>query len=106
MQSEYVLWTRIKPTPHQNFFELVTSTESRVVEFTDANKQFSFFAILLVYDKSDQHGSIYDSYNVELASTKVRSITLKNASNTYSTFNSVKFDTDDSQDKFLLYKCQ
>ena len=49
-----------------------------------------------MYDKSNQQRSIYDSYNVELASTKIKSITLENASNTYGTFNSVKFDIDDT----------
>ena len=47
--------------------------------------------------------SIYDSYNAELASTKIKSIKLKNASKTYSSFNSVKFDTSDAHDKYLLY---
>ena len=74
-----------------------------MVDFTGTNKQFYFFAISLAYTKSDQYRSIYDSYNVELASTKIKSITLENASNTYSTFNSIKFDTGNSHDKFLLY---
>ena len=82
MQSEHMLRIGIKPTPYQKSFELVTSTEYRVVGFTEANKQFSFFTISLVYDKSDQHRSTYDSYNTELASTKIKSITLENASNT------------------------
>ena len=56
-----------------------------------------------MYDKRDQHRNIYDSYNAELASTKIKSIKLENASNTYSLFNSVKFNTDDAHDKFLLY---
>ena len=79
---EHMLRIGIKPTPYQKSFELVTSTEYRVVGFTEANKQFSFFTISLVYDKSDQHRSTYDSYNTELASTKIKSITLENASNT------------------------
>ena len=54
-------------------------------------------------DKSDQRRSTYDSYNVELASTKIKSITLENVSNTYSTFNSIKFDPCGSHDKSLLY---
>ena len=103
MQSKYVLRMRIKPTPYQKSFELVHGTESGVVDFTGANKQFSFFTISLVHNKSEQHRSIYNSYNVELASTKVKSITLENASNTICTFNSIKFDTDDSHDKFSLY---
>ena len=103
MQSKDMLRTEIKPTPYQKLFELITGTESRVVDFTGANKQFSFFAISLVYDKSDQNKSIYHSYNVELASKKIKSITLENAPNTYSTFNTEKFGTDDSHNKFLLY---
>ena len=72
------------------------------MDFTGANKQFSFFAISLVYDKSDQHRSIYDSYNTELVSTKIKSTTLENASSAYSSFNSMKFDTSNLHDKFLL----
>ena len=72
MQSEQVLRTGIKPTPYQKSFELINGTESRVVDFTGANKQFSFFAISLVYDKSDQHRNICNSYNAELASIKIK----------------------------------
>ena len=96
MLSEHVLRTRIKPTPYQKSFELVNVTESRVVNFKAANKQFSFLSISLVCDKSDQHRSIYDSSNVELASTKIKSIKLENASNTYNSLNSVNFDTSDA----------
>ena len=53
-----------------------------------------------MYNESDQHRSIYDSYNAELVSTKIKSIKLENASNTYSSCNSVKFDTDDAHDNF------
>ena len=70
MQSEHMLRTETKPTPYQNLVELVSGTESRVVDFTEANKQLTFFAISLVYDKSDQHRSIYGRYNAELAITK------------------------------------
>ena len=100
---EHVLTTGIKPTPYQKLFKLVSGTESRTVDFTGANKKFSFFAISLVYDKSDQHRSIYDSYSAELVSTKIKSITFEIASNTNSTFNSMKFDTSDMYDKFLLH---
>ena len=58
MISEHGFTTGIKPTPYQKSFELVTGTQSRVVSFQGANKQFSFLSISLVYDKSDQHRSI------------------------------------------------
>ena len=74
MISKHVLRAGIKPTPYQKSVELVTGTESRVVNFQGANKQFSFLSISLVHDKSDQHRSTYNSYNAELASTKIKSI--------------------------------
>ena len=98
-----MLRTGIKPTLYQKSFELVAGTESRVVNFQGTNKQFFFLSISLVYDKSDQHRSISDSYNAELASTKLKSIKSENASKTYSSFNSVKFNTADAHDKRLLY---
>ena len=42
LQSKHVLRTGIKPTPYQKSFELICGTESRVVGFTGANKQFYF----------------------------------------------------------------
>ena len=56
-----------------------------------------------MYDKSDQHLRIYDSYNAEIASTHIKSIKLQNASNTYSEFNKVKFDLEDTEDQYTLY---
>ena len=47
MWSEHVLRTRIKPTPYQKSFELVTGTESGMVDFTGARKQLSFCATLV-----------------------------------------------------------
>ena len=93
MISEDVLRTGIEPTPYQKPFKLVTGTQSRVANFQGANKQFSFLSISFVYDKSNQNRSIYDSYYAKLASTKIKSIKLENASNTYRSFNSIKFDT-------------
>ena len=102
MLSERVLRTGIKPTLYQKSFELVVGTESRVVNLQAANKQFSFLTISLVYGRSDQHRSVYDSYNTELASTKITSVQLENVSNMYM-FNTVKFDKSDAHDKYLLY---
>ena len=56
-----------------------------------------------MYDKSDQHRSIYDSCNTELAGTKIKSIKLENRSKKYSSFNNVKIDASEAHDKYLLY---
>ena len=98
LASENRLRTGIQRTPYQKSYELIAGSQSRTVTFNNAYKQFSFLEISLVFDKSDQHESIYDSYNAEVASTAIKTIKLANASNTYSEFNTVKFDLKDEED--------
>ena len=93
----------LKLFPYQKSYEIVIGGQSKTFTFTNAFKQFEFLEISLVYDSSDQHLTIYDSYNVELAATKIKSIKLQNASNTYSEFNTVKFDLEDEEDKYNLF---
>ena len=52
------------------------------------------------FDRSDKHLSIYDSYNAEVAATQIKSIKLQN---TYSEFNTVKFDLEEEEDRYTLY---
>ena len=74
LQSKRVLRTGIKPTSYQKSYEVNVGTQTNVVESKGVNKQFSFLEISLVYDKSEQHNSVYDSYNAELAATHISSI--------------------------------
>ena len=101
--SRRALRTGIKPTPYQKSYEINTGAQSFVIDFRGVNKQFSFLGMFLVYDKSNQHITGFNSLNIELASTKNRTLTLENTSNTYSTSNGVKFDTGDKHEKYLLY---
>ena len=101
--SESKLRTGIQKTPYQKSYELIAGAQSRTINFNNALKQFSFLEISLVYDRSDKHLSIYDSYNAEVASTQIKSIKIQNASNTYSEFNTVKFDLEDEEDHYILY---
>ena len=101
--SESKLRTGTQKTPYQKSYELIAGAQSRTINFNNALKQFSFLEISLVYDRSDKHLSIYDSYNAEVASTQIKSIKLQNASNTYSEFNTVKFDLEDEEDRYTLY---
>ena len=87
LQSKRVLSTGIKPTPFQKAFEVIVGSPSHVVELKGANKQFSFVEISLVYDKSEQYNSIYDSYNIELAATAIGSVQLENLNNKYGEIN-------------------
>ena len=78
LKSKRVLRTGIKPTPYQKSYEVNVGTQSHVIEFKGLNKQFSFLEISLVYDKSEQHNSVYNSYNAELAATNIGSVPLEN----------------------------
>ena len=93
----------LKLFPYQKSYEIVAGAQSKTFTFTNAFKQFEFLEISLVYDKSDQHLTIYDNYNAEIAATHIKSIKLQNASNTYSEFNTVKFDLEDAEDKYNLF---
>ena len=101
---ERELRTGIKPMPYQKSYEINTGAQSFVVDFRWVNKQLAFLSVSLVYDKSDQHITVFDSYNIELASTKMKTLTLENPSNTYSIFSGVKFDAGDEHNKYLLYR--
>ena len=103
MISNQILRTGLKFSPYQKSYELVTGAQSKTFTFTNAFKQFAFLEFSLVFDKSDQHLNIYDSYNAETAATSIKYIKLQNASNTYSEFNTIKFNLEDEEDRFVLY---
>ena len=57
----------------------------------------------LVYDRSDQHQTIYDSYNVELAVTRIQSLKLEYVLTTYNLNGGLLYDVDNEDDKHWLY---
>ena len=87
INSKRVLRTGIQPTPLQKTYEINVGSQSHVVDFTGASRQFSFVEIGLVFDKSEQHNSQYDSYNFELAATMIGSVQLENLNNKYGELN-------------------
>ena len=103
MISNQVLRTGLKLSPYQKSYELVTGAQSKTITFTNAFKQFEFLEFSLVYDKSDKHLTTYDSCNAETAAVGINYMRLQNASNTYSEFNSIKFDLTDEEDRYVLY---
>ena len=60
--------------PYQQLFEINKGTQSLTVTFKGAQRQFQWLEISLIYDKSYQHLTIYDSYNLELAGKMIQSI--------------------------------
>ena len=57
------------------------------IDFLGANRQFDLIELSLVYDKSDKHTTIYDSYYVQMASKKFKSVKLTNFTEIYSLTN-------------------
>ena len=59
-------------------FELQTGSQEFTVDFKGCNRQFVWLEITLLYDKSNRHVTIYDSYNTEFAARMIRKIELSN----------------------------
>ena len=103
LPSKRVLRTGIKPFLYQKTYEVNVGMQSVVVEFKGVNKQFSFLEISLVYDKSEQHNNVYDSYNAELAASHITTVQLENLNNKYGEINR-KYDLTEEHDKYLMYR--
>ena len=74
--------------------------QSLTVTFKGAQKQFEWLETLLVYQKSYQHLTIYDSYDLELAAKMIQSIKFENTTSTYSLTGKLEYNYK-NQDKKL-----
>ena len=61
-----------------------TGSQSFSIGFLGMNRQFDWLEISLTFDKSDEHNTVYESYNVEKAATFIKSVTLEKISEAYS----------------------
>ena len=96
--------TGVISSPYQQSFETNTRTQSLKVNFLGLNKQIEWLEISLVFDKSDQHQTVYDSYNVELAAKYVELLALENASRTSSLSGQLEYNVSKEDDKHWLYQ--
>ena len=87
MVSKKILRMRMQKTLLQKIYEISIGQDSIDVEFLGANRQFDWLELSLVYDKSDKHKTIYDSYNHELVAKTIKSIKLSNFTEIYSLIN-------------------
>lgn len=64
-------------TPIEKTQEINVETDLINIDILGANRQFDQLELSLVYDKSDKHTTIYDSYNVakEIKSVKLSNFT-------------------------------
>ena len=84
LRSETALRQGVLPSPYQQLFETNKGTQIFTCTFKGAQKQFNWLEISVVYDKSYQHTTIYDSYDLELAAKLIQTIKFENTSTTYS----------------------
>ena len=104
LRSETALRQGVLPSPYQQFFEINTGTQSYTCTFKGAQRQFDWLEISIVYDKSFQHTTIYDSYDLEMASKLIRTIKFENTSTTYGITGKLSFDLEKDDGKNILYK--
>ena len=74
LRSRSALITGVILSSYQQSFQINTGTQSLNVSFRGLNKQIEWVEISLVYDKSNQHQTIYDSYRVELAAKRLSNL--------------------------------
>ena len=93
----------VQKTAIQKSYEMPVGSNTIDVDFLGSNRQSDWLEICLVFDKSNKHTTIYDSYNVELAAKYIKSLKLSNFTEIQSLTNE-KYDTDNVTQKHLLYK--
>ena len=104
IRSETAVRMGVFPAPYQQFFEVNKGIQSLEVTFKGAQRQFEWLEISLVYDKSYQHLTIYDSYDLELAAKMIQSIKFENATSTYSLTGKLEYSYKNEDEKNILYK--
>ena len=87
MVSKKIVRMGAQKIPIQKTYEINNGQDSLDIDFLEANRQFDLLELSLVYDKSDKHTTIYNSYNVKMAAKKIKSIKLMNFTEIYSSTN-------------------
>ena len=72
MVSKKILRMRTQKTPIQKTYKINVGQDSLDIDFLETNRQFDWIELCLVYDKSDKHTTIYNIYNVEMASKIIK----------------------------------
>ena len=94
----------VLPAPYQQLFEVNKGIQSLTVTFKGSQRQFEWLEISLVYDKSYQHLTIYDSYDLELAAKMIQSIKFENKISTYCLTGKLECNYKNEDEKNIFYK--
>ena len=104
IRSETVVRMGVLSALYQQLFEVNKGIQSITVTFKGAQRQFEWLEISLVYDKSYQHLTIYDSYDLELAAKMIQSIKFENKTSTYCLTGKLEYNYKNEDEKNILYK--
>ena len=104
LRSETALRQGVLESLYQQVFEVNTGTQDFTCTFKGAQRQFDWLEISIVYDRSYQHTTIYDSYDLELAAKLIKTIKFENTSTTYSLTGKSLYDLEREGDKNMLNK--
>ena len=104
MLSSKVLRMGIQKAPYQKTYEPQAGSQEFTEEFQGCDRQFDWLKISLLYDKSDKHLTIYDSYNAECTARMIKKIELSNISDAYNATNLMKSDISNDSQKHWLWK--
>ena len=104
LRSERALRQGVLPSLYQQLFEINTGTQTYTLTFKGAQRQFDWLEISIIYDKSSQRRTIYDSYDLELASKIIQTIKFENTSTTYSLTGKFSFNMEKEDNKNILHK--
>ena len=104
LRSRTALRQGVVPAPFQQEFEVAVGTQNFTCLFQGAQRQIDWVEISILYDKSYHHETIYDSYDVELATKIIKNVKFDNASTTYSLTGQIEYNLEKEDDKHTLYK--
>ena len=104
LRSESALIMRVLPLPYQQLFEINKGTQSITVTFKGAQRQVQWIEISLIYDKSFQYLTTYDSYDLELATKLIEKIKFQNTTSTYILMGIIEYNQGNYEEKKSLYQ--
>ena len=104
LRSESALIMGVLPPPYQQLFEINKGTQSITVTFKGAQRQVQWLEISLIYDKSFQYLTTYDSYDLELATKLIEKIKFQNTTSTYILMGIIDYNQGNYEEKKSLYQ--
>ena len=83
MVYKNILRIGAQKTPIHRTYEINIGTYLIDIDFLGSNRQFDWTELSLVCGKSDKRITIYDSYNIEQAAKRIKSVKLSNFTKIY-----------------------